>query len=96
MSEFPQDVEVLVIEGVLNAYAYIPSIGDAILTSEGFLVWQQEALVGSVEVTLCECWGSCVDTNGFHEAKTLINLPSKRRKRKCEAMRSGGGTITSL
>jgi hypothetical protein len=52
--------------------------------------------VGSVEVALCECWGSCVDTDGFHESKTLINLPSKRRKRKCEAMVRGGVIITSL
>jgi hypothetical protein len=82
--------------GCDNEYAYVPSIGDAILTSEGLLVRQQKALVGSVEVALCECWGSCVDTDGFHEAKTLINLPIKRGKRKCDAMVRGGVTITSL
>ena len=54
------------------------------MAGESLLVWQQEALVGSVEVALRECWGSRVDTDGFHEAKTLINLPSKRRRRKCD------------
>ena len=84
--------------GCDSEYAYVPSIGDAILAGEGLLVWQQEALVGSVEVALCECWGSCVNTDGFHEAKTLINLPTKRRKRmrKCDAMVRGGVTVTSL
>jgi hypothetical protein len=88
-----KDATVWKIEGVVRAYAYVPSIGDAILTGEGLLVWKQEALVGGVEVALCECWGSCVDTNSFHESKTLVNLPGKRKR---DAMVSGGVAIKSL
>ena len=36
--------------------------------------------MGGVEVALCECWGSCINTDGFHESETLVDLSGEERK----------------
>ena len=57
--------------------AVVPLASGGILSSQGLLVREEEALVSSEEVGLSEIWVGRVDADGLHETERFINLVGK-------------------